>query len=277
VPPIVSHDGLPIAVLRRVGPMPGPHLVVVHATGFCKETWLPMLDGVLSEHSFLAIDQRGHGDSAAPDPPFDWWDLGRDVLTAVAAVGWEEPVGIGHSSGAAALAMAEIMEPGTFRSLVLVEPIIFPGPFVRIEDNPMAETARRRRRTFGSASEAFASYAGRGPFAGWDDEALRAYVAHGFRPEGDSWALKCHPDVEAEFYRSATVHGAWDRLGEIGCPVLLVAGAGSESHPGSFVEQQASRFPDVGVRTVPDATHFVPMEQPEVLGSMIAGMVGAGS
>lgn len=272
---IVSHDGLEIAALRRAGRLPGPPLLVVHATGFCKETWLPMFDRALSGHRFLAIDQRGHGDSEAPDPPFDWWDLGRDVLTVLDAVGWDGPVGLGHSSGAAALAMAEILEPGTFRYLVLVEPIIFPGPFVRIDDNPMAERARRRRKAFGSASEAFASYVGRGPFAGWDDEALETYVEHGFRSEGGSWVLKCDPDIEAEFYRSATIHGAWDRLAEVGCPVLLVAGEASKSHPAAFVERQADRFSDVEVRIVPGASHFVPMEQPEALGALVAEVMEA--
>lgn len=271
---LAGHDGLRIAALLRPGPPSAVGVIAVHATGFCKETWLPVLDR-LANNPVLAIDQRGHGDSEAPDPPFDWWDLGRDVLAALDTVEWQGPVGVGHSSGAAALAMAELVRPGTFRSLVLVEPIVFPPPYVRIEANPMAETAERRRREFRSPAEARASYAGRGPFAGWSEEALDAYVEHGFALRGGRWVLKCAPEVEAEFYRSATTHGAWDRLEEIHCPVVLVAGAGSTSHPMAFLDRQADRFVRAVVHRVPDATHFVPMERPEVVSAIVARAIEA--
>ena len=80
-----AHDGLSIAARFGQG---DPRVVFAHATGFCKETWDPVID-LLDGPGILAIDQRGHGDSGVADPPFDWWDLGRDVVTGMEAVGWE--------------------------------------------------------------------------------------------------------------------------------------------------------------------------------------------
>ena len=80
---------------------------------------------MLAPHPVLAADQRGHGDSSTPPPPYDWWDLGRDLLAVVDACRLERPGGPGPLSGAAALVLAELLRPGAFASLALVEPIIF--------------------------------------------------------------------------------------------------------------------------------------------------------
>ena len=210
----------------------------------------------------VAPDQRGHGDSGTPALPIDWWDLGTDVLTVVEQAALEGPVGLGHSSGAAALVMAELLRPGTFQSLVLVEPIIFPPPYFRAEQNPMSAGALRRRGSFPSPAAALAAFHSRPAFARWTEESLELYVAHGLRQEGEDWVLKCSPEVEAEFYRGATAHGAWERLGEVSCPVRLVAGEESESHPASFIGALRDRFRLARLEVVPGAGHFVPMEQP---------------
>ncbi len=60
-------------------------------------------------------------------------------------------------------------------------------------------------------------------------------------------------------------------MGEISCPVLLLAGADSESHPREFVERQTEQFPSARMTIVPAATHFLPMERPEA----VAGAVRA--
>jgi pimeloyl-ACP methyl ester carboxylesterase len=246
--------------------------VFVHATGFCKEMWRPVVRR-LSNADCVAIDQRGHGDSDGVDPPLDWWDLGRDVLSVVEGLHLEQRLfGVGHSSGATALAMAEVMRPGTFEGLVLVEPIVFPGPHRPRPDHPLAIGARRRRAAFGSREMARGAFHGRGPFARWTDEALDLYVEHGFR-DGTKGTrrLACPPEVEAEFYRTAGLHGAWDRLPEIRCPVGLVVGADSHSHTPEFATGLLTRFGHGSLSTVLGCTHFVPMEDPEA----VAAVVGA--
>jgi len=241
-----------------------PGVLAVHAAGFCKELWGPVAES-LARRRFVALDQRGHGDSDAPEPPIDWWDMGRDVLAVVEACGLVRQVGLGHSSGGTALLLAEVLRPGTLRGLVLVEPVVFPGPAFRAEENPMTAQALQRRSSFSSADEALVSFRGRKPFAWWTDEVLQAYVEHGFRRVGDRWVLKCSPETEAEFYRGATAHGLWDRLGEVACPVLLVGGEESDSQPPPVMAYLRAQFVDAMLETVPGATHFVPQEQPEAL------------
>jgi len=258
-------------VLRSAGS--GAPILAVHATGFCKETWLPTLsDPALGEREWVAVDQRGHGDSFPPGQPCDWWEMGRDVLAVVAAYGWSAPVGLGHSSGAAVCLMAEILRPGTFSSLVLIEPIVPPPPYGRFDGHPLAVGARRRRSWFESPVATRAAFADRSPFDRWSGEALDLYVEHGFRDADGGRALKCEPETEADFYETAYVHMAWDRLGEVTIPTVIVAGEQSPTHPPSFVESQAARIPDARIEYVPGTAHFVPMEAPAAVAAIVAAM-----
>jgi pimeloyl-ACP methyl ester carboxylesterase len=273
----VSHDGLRLAYERSGSGTPA---LFVHANGFCKELWRPVIDRLRGVDA-VASDLRGHGSSEAGPHPFDWWDLGRDALALVDALGLAAGrIGVGHSVGGAALAMSEILRPGTWRALVLVEPIVPPAPHGRAgADHPLVAGALRRRASFADADEAFASYRGRGPFARWTDEALRLYVDHAFRDGDDGMRhLACSPETEAEFYRAAGAHGAWDRLGEVGCPAVVVSGADSASHPPDVMTALAGRFPRSRVDVVEEATHFAPMERPDAVAQIIQGVVdGPGS
>ena len=243
--------------------------VAAHATGYCKELWEPVIRRARRPWRVVAPDQRGHGDSGTPPLPLDWWDLGRDLLAVVDQTALEDPVGLGHSSGAAALAMAELLRPGTFRALVLVEPIVFPPPYFRAEGNPMSAAALRRRASFPSPQAARATFRGRGAFRHWTEEVLALYATHGLGLHDGAWALKCTPEVEAEFYRGATAHGAWERLGEVACPVLLVGGADSDSHPAPFLDAIRRCFASARLEVVPGVGHFLPMDQPGAVAGLL--------
>ncbi len=248
-------------------------MLALHATGFCKELWGPVAER-LRPHPVIAVDQRGHGDSSVPPPPYDWWDLGRDLLAVVDGCRLQRPVGLGHSSGAAAMVLAELLRPGTFATLALIEPSIFPFPPTRVEDFEMTRAALRRRRSFASPEAAVEALRGRGAFAAWTEEALALYATHALRREGEGWGLKCPPEIEAEFYRGAAAHGAWARLPEVACPVVLVTGEASDSHSATFMREMRERFGDARLEVVPGAGHFLPMERPEAVAALVAALLG---
>lgn len=243
--------------------------LAVHATGFCKELWAPVTEDLAARGAHVdvsTIDLPGHGDRRPLPPPLDWWDLGRDVAAHFTG---GRTLGIGHSSGATAIAMAEILRPGTFVALVLIEPIVFPGPYSRSDDNVLVMGALRRRARFASREEARKNWQGRGPFERWEDRALEAYVACGLRSSGNGFELACNPADEAEYYRSGYAHNAFDRLSEIGAPVTLVVGEHSRTHPPATVERLVGELRSAAVEVVTGATHFVPMEQPGAVAEII--------
>lgn len=264
-----ARDGLDIAFSSSGDSE--PTVVFVHATGFCKELCRPVIADtreLIGDFRALAIDQRAHGDSSVPDPPFDWWDLGRDLVDLVADSG--PVIGVGHSAGGAALVLAELTQLGMFASLILVEPIIFAPPYGRFADNPMSAAALRRKRGFPSREAAYVNFAAKDAFAEWDQRAMQAYVAGGLRPDGDGFVLKCAPEHEAEFFMAATDHRAWDRLGEIAAPCVVIAGEHSTTHRDPYLSELAGRFGNATVVVVSGSSHFVWMERPGDIAKQVA-------
>lgn len=251
----------------------GGEVLYLHATGFSKELWGPVVDR-LDGRAGRAFDQRGHGDSGEMPIPLDWSVLRDDVANVLAAEPSGPVIGVGHSSGGAALAMAAINDPHAFRHLILIEPIIFPPPHQRLEGHPMSRAAARRRASFPDRLAALEHFSRKESFAGWTGEALDAYLDGALRDMGTELVLKCTPRTEAEHYRSGSSHSAWDRLDEITCRVTLVAGAESTTHDAAFLAALSDRFTDAEVVVVPLASHLVPMERPGVIAGLIGGVRG---
>jgi len=267
----LDSAGVEIAVERHPGP-PGLTLALAHATGFCRGVWGPVIDELRAagiHDPVVTWDHRGHGDSENPPLPIDWWDVARDALAVLDGVSGPI-VGVGHSMGAAALLMAEILVPGTFAAIVAIEPIVFPPPFEPIDHHPLVQSANRRRPSFPSREAALENFASKEVFSGWDRRALEAYVTCGLRPEGGEWVLSCPPEYEAATFAAAPLHGAWDRLGEVTPPVHVVAGRDSDSHPAEFADAQTSRLGSGTLEIVDGSGHFLPMEQP----GRVAGIIG---
>lgn len=250
-----------------------PTIVCAHATGFSKELWRPFADEFRRAGGtvpVVAFDFQSHGEARKLAHPVDWWAFAGDVDGALSSVSGTV-VGLGHSMGAAALIMRELLHPGTFSALVLVEPIVLPDEVNRrfSEHNPLAAMAMRRRRTFPSAEAAHTNFASKPVFGRWDGRALSAYVEGGLIDEEVHWRLACEPEDEAATFRAAATTGLWDRLGEVRCPVTVVGGEHSDSHSVDFVEILSRRFVDGSVHIVPGATHFVPMEAPGDLAELM--------
>ena len=247
-----------------------PDALFVHATGFSKESWHPVVGAMATTpFSWLSMDLRGHGDSGRGEFPYAWDLLGGDVLGVLD--GRTGLVGVGHSCGGVALVRAEASRPGTFRRLLLIEPIIFPTPAQRL-DGPMSAVARRRRSVFDSrevAHERFSS----GPFADWTEQALDAYLDGAFVKTAQGYELKCPPDVEADYYAEGSNHDTWDLAGSLDIPVTIVAGEHSNTHQDPYLDSLVSRFTQPDLIVIPGVGHLIPMEDPERLASIVDAVV----
>ena len=250
----------------------GPLLYVSHATGFHGRAYLPLAAALADRFHCVAPDYRGHGDSTLPaHGSMDWNGFGDDAVAVVESLHEQPMFGFGHSKGGAALLMAELRRPGTFRALVLFEPITFPAdPERAARPNDMATAARRRRNEFDSFEQAFENYASKPPLSSFTPAALHAYVDYGFRPTGrGTIELKCSPETEARTFENGGSHRTFEHLGEIACPVLVLAGRDRTEGPGALAEPVAIALPRGEFHAFDDLSHFGPMEDPIAIAARI--------
>ena len=267
---VIVHADVPVAVVEWDGD--DPPVLYVHATGFHKCIWRKVAR-LVGRHAF-AMDLRGHGDSGKPPDDYSWHHFAEEALAVVDAIGAPPGGvdGVGHSAGGGALILAEIGRPGTFRRLALVEPIVFPaGQPMSGPDNPLVVAATKRRTVFPSPEAAAANYLSKPHLKHWDPEIMEDYVRHGMfrRPDGQ-WELKCPGWIESQVYAAEMQHGAWDRLGEVTCPVLVMGGAYVTFAVGGLIEEQAKRMPKGECASIDDAGHFAPQEKPEEVSRLIS-------
>jgi len=274
---IPSTDGVQVAVHDLGGD--GPPLLLAHATGFHGRVWLPVARRLTGYHSY-ALDFRGHGDSIVPDGlTYEWDGFGDDVLAVIDALGLDHVLAAGHSKGGASLLLAEQERPGTFRSLYLFEPIVFPtngALHPTSGENPLAAGARRRRADFGSFDDAYRNYAEKPPLNVLHPDALRAYVDGGFAEQDDGTVtLKCRPEVEAAVYTMGSQHHAFDHLGEVATPVTVAIGGEQPMSPATFAAPIVSVLRHARLERHPDLGHFGPLQDPATIATCIeAAMAG---
>lgn len=247
-------------------------VVFSHANGFNARTYLSALAPVAATRRIVAPDLRGHGGTDLPAEPAGrttWLDLRDDLLALLEALDLRDVVLAGHSMGATASLLAAAEAPHRIRETVLFEPVIMPpGATGEPAESPLVQGALKRRADFPSREAAEAAYAGRGAFRSWSPQMLKDYVADGFRDLAEGGVtLAARPAWEHSNYL-AQAHDTRGALARIVTP-MRVFRAEHHSTVGVSAGELATLKPDARLETVAGATHFLPMERPDVVAAAL--------
>lgn len=258
-----------------------PTLLLAHATGFHARCWDQVV-AHLGDLHILAVDQRGHGRSDAPE--ITHWDVfGRDLAGVARELDLTAIIGVGHSMGGHAMTDAAALEPTRFRRLLLIDPVIAaPDDYgtggwklspLGGEPHP---TAKRRSR-FDSPQAMIDRFATRRPYAAFDPACLRDYCTYGLLEDGDEFTLACAPATEASVYMtSRTNPGVHDSVRSLEIPVHVIRAkrpppdrnvmdfSSSPTWPGLAAEFKQGRE-----LFLSDRTHFIPLETPAYVAELI--------
>ena len=245
----------------------GAPIVILHATGFLGRIYRPLAERLRAIGHVYSYDQRGHGDSsAAPDGVYTWDATMRDLEGFIAAMGWSGVRAIGHSAGATAIGSLACERPDLIARAVLLEPVVFESAVAPELNwrNPFIERTLKRRRVFDSVEAMFSNFDNKPPYDTWRKEILHDYCESGTRATRDGKReLKCAPEVEAKFYETAPDFDGLGRILRCAAPLLVVFGQRGDSLGASLSAKVAQQIRNGRVIDVPDAGHFMPMEQPE--------------
>ncbi len=259
-----------------------PDVVFLHATGFNALTYASALAPLGETLRVLTVDQRGHGRSTLPADRagrLDWLDFRDDLIALGEALELRRVVLAGHSMGATVAVMAAAAAPQLARRLVLFEPVIFPAEMRTAGGaaaSPLVEGARRRRPVFSDRQAALQAYRGRGAFATWPEEMIADYVADGFRETpGGEVTLACQPSFEAAIF-AFQGHDAWRALEQCRCPIDILRAELDSTFRTAGREGELTGDGRIRIETIAGASHFLPMERPQLVRDALARAAAAG-
>jgi len=256
-------------------------VLLAHATGFHGRCW----DGVVRELGdgvrVLAPDLRGHGRTTKRGP-YDWREFGADVTAFVEALDLSGLVAAGHSMGGHSIVQAAGRQPERFRKLLLVDPVIMdPEQYagrsprftaVSATEHPVA----RRRNAWASVDEMFDRFANRQPFRLWRRDVLMDYCRHGLVSDGDGFVLACPPLVEASIYMGSAGRDISSIIATLPHPTVVLRGHRKSERDGEMDFTQSPTWPGLAAALpngrdvyVPELTHFIPMQRPDLVAAHI--------
>jgi len=192
------------------------------------------------EFDLLMLDIPGQGLSDSIEEQKAYWNQVAELVhqALVGQIDILQPAatyGVGHSLGGVLTLLSAHQHPDTFRSLVLLDPVLFTrrmivlmnvARFLRLTNlvHPLVRPTLNRRQRWDSADSARDYLRRRKVYLGWTDSALQAYVDYALRAD-DAGAveLRCHPAIEAGFFATIPA-GLWKALREVSCATTCVMG-----------------------------------------------------
>ena len=216
---------------------------VTFVPGFMQrgEVWEPVARALAERYRPRCID-------------FDTWTFEERIE--------EIPTGgtvVGYSMGGRIALHAALREPDAFRSLVLI------GVSAGVEDR------EARRRSDEELAAWIETHSIEEVVERWERQPVFATQSDELRTRQRPGRLSHDPAKLAQLLRSAgqgATPPAWDRLHELRCPVLLIAGGHDERYVDAS-HRMAARIPDARVRIVEGAGHSPQLERPQLVAELL--------
>jgi len=259
------------------GSIDAPILHIAIANGFPPETYTPMLRSLMENYRTICFPPRALWGDQTPPIDFQTWDsIADDLLSGFHAHNMQDIVAVGHSLGAIASLLAVIKDPARFKALILLDPTILMPNILDmikqaweqnvIDQMPLVQGAKRRRRVFDSKDDAFERFRSKRLFEQWSDETLHLYVDYGTQPQldGDGVELTWSAEWEA-FYFSTVQQTIWDELPQLDglVPTLILRGGTSDTFMPEAVEQVKTLIPSATYHEIEGHGHLFAQSAPQ--------------
>ncbi|MEM7216745.1 MAG: alpha/beta hydrolase [Pseudomonadota bacterium] len=263
-----------------------PTYLFTHATGFHARCWDAVIRALPTGGRVVAVDLRGHGRSARV-APYDWASFGADLRTLVERLDLRDVVGVGHSMGGHCTVQAAAALPERFQRLVLVDPVIMNPDYYHLASghgltDPLEHPISRRKGDFNSWQAMFERFRERDPYSLWRVDVLEDYCRYGVLPAADGGGveLACPPLIEASVYVGTTGVDIRHLLPRIEVPVAVLRAAERDASADRMDFSASPTWPDLAAQFprgvdlhLPELTHFIPMQAPDLVARCVAAPV----
>ena len=232
-----------------------PALILLHGIGRLARSFDPIASHYSDRYRVIAMDMRGHGDSAwHPQSAYLVEDYVQDLEGLVEQLGLRDVVLWGNSTGGRVAQVFAGMHPELTKA-VIVEDV---GP-----ERPKEISARRGERMareeqgWASTEELLAQIQREYPRT--PEATLRLIATHNSksRPDGRI-VLKRDPTIEKGFVPTEI----WRFVKTIRAPIIYILGGASTIVPAETQEELRRVLPQVQIVTMPGLGHYPNEEDP---------------
>lgn len=250
---VTTDDGVALHVVvddHAEAAPDAPVLLLANSLGTDLTMWAPQLEVWTRTHRVVRFDQRGHGRSQVPTPPFTLERLGADAVAVLDALGIESADVCGLSLGGLVALQVAVTAPDRVRRLVV------------------SCTAARVGTEEAWAERAEAVRAG--GMAAVTDLVLERFFSPAFRASGDAsvddvatMLSTTDPDGYAGSCLALAVADLHARLGEVVAPTLVIAGGADVATPPEQGGELAAAIPGAELIVLDGAGHLANLESPD--------------
>jgi pimeloyl-ACP methyl ester carboxylesterase len=247
----------------------GPLLHFAHPNAYTPTTFRQFIRPLTEQYRVTAVHHRPLWPHSHPDELTSWDVVADDLIRAFDEQGWRQVIGVGHSLGAVATALAAVSRPDLFRALVLIEPVFLPPHFLEeIRANPdragfrsFMEKTHKRRYHWPDRQSAFDHFRPKQALASWPDGAMWDYVNESLREVADGVVLAFPREWEAKFYSRPPLR-VWEVVPQITQSTLAIRAAQSDTlFPEAWALWQELQ-PDAHFVEIADVGHMLTLERP---------------
>jgi pimeloyl-ACP methyl ester carboxylesterase len=239
-----------------------PTLILLHGIGKLARSFEPIAGHFCDRYRVIAMDLRGHGDSAwHPQAAYLVEDYVQDLEGLVEQLGLRDIVLWGNSTGGRVAQVFAGMHPELTRAVV-VEDV---GP-----ERPKEISARRGERMAreqqGWASLQELSAQLKKDYPRIPEATLHLIATHNSKPRADGRiVLKRDPDIEKGFVPTEI----WRFVKAIRAPIIYILGGASTIVPQETQEELRRVLPQVEIVTMPGLGHYPNEEDPKGFAAIV--------
>jgi len=270
----LTVNGLSLHYLEW-GKPEAPPIVCVHGYTSSAEAFNALARHLQDRYRILALDVRGHGESAwSPTGAYRYADQASDLAAFAGQFGLDKFVLVGTSMGGI-IAMAYAAEHAEQLRGLVINDI---GPDAEVGTQRITQMVGSRPDEFATLEEAMAYRRSASPILAARSAEDQHELALGVlrRGAGGKWRWKMDPD----YIRQRVEHGPpvrpplWPVLQALGCPTLLVWGTESDVLSEAQARRMVDTLPRGELVRVPGIGHAPTLVEPVVLAAL-ERMLGA--
>ncbi|RUO89966.1 alpha/beta hydrolase [Corallococcus sp. AB018] len=250
----------------------GPLLHFACANGFPPETYRKLFARLATRYHVVSLRMRPLVPGQDPKALTTWKELGEDLARELKARGRSGVLGVGHSVGGTSTLMAAAANPGLFRAVVALDPVLITGSRLwalrlmkllgRMDRSSIVQGALRRRDRWATREEAATAYRQRKLFKDWDADCFSDYITHGLVPtEVGDFRLRFPREWEARIFETFPAD-PWKLIRDNTTPTLVLRGERSDTLLPDALARAEQEMKRTRVDSLPLASHLFPMEKP---------------